>query len=242
MTLPHPSPYLLFCGIGFIVALFMLDASLKRRLGGLAGRAYCLFVFVTVIGWLGAHCLDAIVNHRSLTTAGFVFYGGLITGGIAFALLGTWSLSYRTMLASLNAAVVPLIVAHAFGRIGCLSAGCCYGKPIHGCPVFDRHPTQLYEGGFLGLLVMRLARTERQHPNFVLPLYLMSYSVFRFFIEFLRDDARGSAWGLSTSQIVSVAIFGLTAATVFDQRKRLLMPSTVAFAKVNHQNERKKRP
>ena len=67
-----------------------------------------------------------------------------------------------------------LVIAHVFGRLGCLAAGCCYGQPtgtsfgirlysdlvdrnLQGIPL---HPTQLYEEAgsllilFFGLLVV----------------------------------------------------------------------------------------
>lgn len=210
---PQPSPYILLNGMGLIVALFLLDHALKRRIPASADRAYCLFVLVLPLAWLGAHALDVVVNHRSFTKAGFVFYGGLISGGVLFLLVGTWLFSMRITLIAANAAVVPMVVAHAFGRVGCFLAGCCYGRPIHGCPVFDRHPTQLYEAGFLGLLATALTYLGRRHPDSALGVYLICYPVFRFFIEFLRGDPRGGAWEMSTSQLVSILIVGVVTLT-----------------------------
>lgn len=253
---PHPSPYILLNGLGLIVGLFLLDRSLKRHVPWAADRLYCLFVLVLPFAWLGAHTLDVLANHRSFATAGFVFYGGLMSGGGLFALIGAWLLSARTVLIAANAAVVPIVVAHTLGRMGCFMAGCCFGRSIQGCPLFERHPTQLYEAGFLGLLGLGLMLQERRHPESygfasnrarprssdrtaagdvngttraigrrsvsVLPVYLILYPTFRFFIEFLRDDQRGGVWGMSTSQILSIVIVVAVAACGFVAR--LLRP------------------
>ena len=55
--------------------------------------------------------------------------------------------------------VIGLLLAHACGRIGCFTAGCCYGletDSIFGVYHYTRHayylPTQLYEAGFLILM------------------------------------------------------------------------------------------
>lgn len=42
-----------------------------------------------------------------------------------------------------------------------------------------------------------------------MPVYMISYSVWRFFVEFLRGDDRGSSFipALSPSQLISVLLF-----------------------------------
>ena len=61
---------------------------------------------------------------------GFVFYGGLLGGLFGIYLGGkilkipVWEYAQNTI------PVIPL--AHGFGRLGCLMAGCCYGVPYDG--------------------------------------------------------------------------------------------------------------
>ncbi len=135
---------------------------------------------------------------------GLVFYGGLIC---AF-LVGLWYVKKKqlkfTPLADLVAPSIAL--GQAIGRLGCFSAGCCYGKPteIPWAVTFKDpytlaprdipiHPTQLYESLatfsiFLTLIIMR--RRERFQGK-LFWYYLLFYATARFIIEFFRGDPRG---------------------------------------------------
>ena len=113
------------------------------------------------------------------------------------------------------------------GRLGCLLAGCCYGKPTDvawaitftdpaanlnvGTPLnVPLHPTQLYESA-AGLASSRCCMLmERRGARFAgrtFWLFVLLYSISRFVIEFYRGDDRGMplAW-LSTSQLISVIL------------------------------------
>ena len=114
--------------------------------------------------------------------------------------------------------VAPLciLVAHAFGRIGCLMAGCCHGTYLGSDYVFGGIymkggsgwgyyvPTQLYESIFLFIdfAVLSLLLVKK-NANYIMPAYLISYGVFRFIIEFVRDDYRGFEGIMSPSQWTS---------------------------------------
>jgi len=203
------SPYVLLNGLGFIVGLLWVDRRLEECLPHRRDAAYVLLVLSVVVGWFGAHVLAWSVSSESFSRAGFAFYGGLVA---ALAFLGSVALGLKFMraeefMAIVNAAVVPLLVAHGVGRIGCFLAGCCYGVPIHGTGL--RHPTQIYESLFLFLLALALARPgslRLRLPVGDAVVYLVAYPVFRFFVEFLRDDPRGAAFGLSTSQWISLVL------------------------------------
>jgi phosphatidylglycerol:prolipoprotein diacylglycerol transferase len=112
---------------------------------------------------------------------------------------------------------VPL--AHAFGRLGCFFAGCCYGVPSafglefnaselapHGVKLL---PVQLIEAGcnlLLFVLLLVLSRFCRRR-GLLTGTYLAAYAVMRFVLEFFRYDAeRGVFWGLSTSQWISLLL------------------------------------
>ncbi len=137
---------------------------------------------------------------------GFVFYGGFVAAVVALALLGR---RYGLRFWPTADALAPgLALGHAFGRLGCFLAGCCYGEvtsgawAVHfpeGSLVGDglpRHPTQLYEAGALLLLFALLAlwHRRRRFQGQVFLLYLALYGAARFLIEMLRGDAaRGHA-------------------------------------------------
>ena len=153
-----------------------------------------------------------------------IFYGGLF-GGILGSLLGA-RLAKTKLVDFLNPVVPALPLAHAFGRIGCFCAGCCYGvptsscmgvvyeHPIGGAPVgISLLPVQLFESGLNLLIFLLLIVFSRKTKSktLVLPLYIISYGCVRFFLEYYRYDAvRGSLLGLSTSQWVSIVGVGLS--------------------------------
>ena len=155
----------------------------------------------------------------SVYFGGMVFYGGLI-----FALLfGVLYCRIRRIrvgdYADAFAPAIPLF--HFFGRLGCFFSGCCYGMEspfgftaenaiVPSCNHINRFPVQLLESGlnlalFIVLLILFLKGIMKDKLIFV---YLISYSVIRFFDEFLRgDEYRGIYLGLSTSQWISIFIF-----------------------------------
>ena len=198
------SPYLLLNGAGLIVALLMLEHALKQKVPECQDVAYVVFVLAGASGWLGAHVFDWLSGTHSFSTAGFTFYGGLMTGLACWVGVGRTFMTSAQLRRATEAAVVPLLVAHALGRIGCFLAGCCYGRPLAGTDV--PHPTQLYESLFLFSLALVSTRVQRRTNISEITLYFLSYPTFRFFLEFLRGDERGNALGLSAPQWISIGL------------------------------------
>ena len=165
-------------------------------------------------------------------SGGITFMGGLI-GGVGFFILVTFlytiprkNRSVRDefpLMADIASAVI--LVAHGFGRIGCFFGGCCYGKvtdspfginyPVDG--VWQvRYPTQLFEAlfCFIAFAVFMLLILKTEKRGYMIALYAAVYSVFRFFIEFLRDDYRGGA-------NIGISAYILVKMLWWDQRKNL---------------------
>jgi phosphatidylglycerol---prolipoprotein diacylglyceryl transferase len=168
-----------------------------------------------------------------------VYYGGLILALASAAwFLAKKHLPFWTMA---DLAAPGIALGQAIGRLGCLSAGCCYGKPTHlpwGITFADPyaynnvgvtlniplHPTQIYESlGTLLLFVFLMWRLPRKRINGQIILeYLALYAVLRFVIEFFRGDERGFVlYGLlSTSQFIAVlTTLGSVAAYCFMLRR-----------------------
>ena len=152
-----------------------------------------------------------------------VYYGGLLLALAAAA----WFLVKKRMPAwtVADAAAPGIALGQAIGRLGCLSAGCCYGKPTRmpwgitftreyaydnvGVPLHTPlHPTQLYESlATFALFLYLMWRLRGRHmKGQILLEYLFLYSVLRFVIEFFRNDERGFVFYglLSTSQFIAV--------------------------------------
>lgn len=108
----------------------VLDLSFYALVAGLVGSRI-LFIIVNPEQYFGANFLSPVGPIRLPTVlifwrGGLVFYGGLIG---AFLVI-TWYLRKQKLpyfqYADILAASVPL--GHFFGRLGCFSAGCCWGK------------------------------------------------------------------------------------------------------------------
>ena len=149
-----------------------------------------------------------------LAVSGYVFYGGLFGSLAAIKLTLQKILGKGYKWESLRNFIAPAFpLFHGFGRIGCFMAGCCYGIPLEvpwqvGGIALERLPTQLIESAYEFFLFAALICLgyRRKRIN-LLKIYLIAYAIFRFFIEFYRDDLGRGFWVLfSTSQWISIFI------------------------------------
>lgn len=176
-----------------------------------------------------------------LYDSGIVFYGGLLGYLGSITLLFRFLLKKRRLGLDIVAVTTPLF--HAFARVGCYFARaevngesvrrpCCYGVVMDNafCANFweSRLPVQLIEAVFnlllfAGLLWVLLKARRRGRHGGLLQIYLFSYAVFRFFIEFFRGDAvRGGFGMLSFSQAVSLLIlFALLIRNILLRTRRI---------------------
>lgn len=184
------------------------------------------FTFYNGVAAIGIGFLTAQVMHTFyiyLATGvfnfptGFSFLGGLLGGVISFI---AGYLIFRKKLTHSIFELTPvatccILIAHAFGRIGCFFAGCCHGKEtdsIFGVTfpgmTHAVHPTQLYEAAFLFVLfIIFTILYLKKNDKYVICHYLICYGVFRFFIEFVRDDNKGSFVGdMTPSQFWAIVM------------------------------------
>jgi phosphatidylglycerol---prolipoprotein diacylglyceryl transferase len=198
-------------------------------------RALDLGIAIIVAALVGAKLLLVLVDFDkfrqnpgeifSIVRAGGVFYGGLIAA-VAVAFWYMWR--HRMPLWTTCDVFAPgIALGHAVGRLGCLMAGCCYGRETHvpwaitftnpeaaanvGTPLgVPLHPTQLYESAAEALILVLLLWTEKKGRPFegrTFWSYLVLYGISRFVIEFFRGDERGIVFGtISTSQFISLII------------------------------------
>ena len=206
--------------LGTFITLFTL-AKNKKVDSKFTDYLFYNGIVAIVLGFGAATVVQALYNYIDNPAAGFrlgsgmTFIGGLIGGVVTFMLsYFIFRKRFNTRLYQVVSIVPPcILIAHAFGRIGCFFAGCCYGKvtdsflgvkfPHLALPV---HPTQLYEAAFLfimfGVCTFLVVKYDFKHN---LSLYLISYGVFRFLIEYLRGDERGELVGfISPSQFLSI--------------------------------------
>jgi phosphatidylglycerol---prolipoprotein diacylglyceryl transferase len=249
--------YGVFLSIAFLCAIW-IAVKLAQRDGLPKQQIYDLSLWMLLASLVGSKVLMFFTEPEyrdhplQLLSLDFLRSGGVFYGGLLGAVLVGYLLirHYRLPWWKTADACAPAIaIGNFFGRQGCFSAGCCWGKPtslpwgvkfsemgheITGVPI-DKylHPTQLYES-FAMLAVFFLLLWLHRRKKFdgqVILMYAVLYAVIRFGIEFLRDDPRGdilgltTLTGLSTSQILSI-IVGIAALVTLIVRWRRASRST----------------
>ncbi len=155
----------------------------------------------------------------------WVYYGGVI---VAFGFAGwyVWAKKLPALILA-DSSAPGVALGQAIARIGCLLAGCCYGKPTTlpwgitftnkyasdnmGVPLnIPLHPTQIYEsaGAFCLFLFLMRRLSARHLPGQIALEYLLLISGLRLAVEFLRDDERGFVLHgmLSTAQLIAILV------------------------------------
>ena len=226
-------PYYGFCilvGIGCASCIvFFLCRYLKLD----ENDFIIICAYIIAFGFFGAKLLYIIVsikiidfksvfssfhNFNDFISSGFVFYGGLLGGMLVFPFVKK---VHKIDTSGYLKCITPSLgIAHAFGRIGCSLAGCCYGIETnsHFCFLYRESiiapnnvklfPVQGIESFCLFALAFTcfflVIKKSRIAVHY---LYLFIYSIFRFVLEFFRgDSARGLFGFFSTSQIISLLI------------------------------------
>ncbi|CAN5385554.1 prolipoprotein diacylglyceryl transferase [soil metagenome] len=167
---------------------------------------------------------------------GLTYYGGFIGASLAaFFLLRRDKFPFWKA-ADMAGFAVP--VGLAFGRMGCLLAGCCFGKacdlpwalafppwsPASEAQAKEHvlshaalwslrvHPTQIYESAAslaIAAIALVVVHPRKRYDGQVFVAFLALYAVARFLLETLRDDDRGGFFQLSTSQLIGLVLVGV---------------------------------
>lgn len=241
-----------------LAAAYLLGLWLGVRRATQAGldgnRVMDLGIWVIIAALVGAKGLLFVVdfNHftssreefMSLLRSGGVFYGGLI----AASLTCIYQLrKHKLPLWQSGDLFAPgIALGYMVGRLGCLAAGCCYGKPAPGLawavtftdpaaalnvgtPLnVPLHPTQLYEslaGLVILLTLLAIERRGRSLPGRTFWQFVLMYAVSRFIIEFFRGDDRGMVSMFSTSQIISLVLAPLSVVMLWWLSRRATTPA-----------------
>jgi phosphatidylglycerol:prolipoprotein diacylglycerol transferase len=225
-------------------------AVVRARKAGLDGAKVMDFgIYLIIAALVGAKLALVIVDFSyyranpreilSLARAGGVFYGGLIAA-LAVGLLLVKR--YKLPVWKTGDLIAPgVALGHVIGRLGCLLAGCCFGRPttmpwaitFHdplaglnvGTPLdVPLHPTQLYDAGAELIILIALLATEKKGRPFAgrtFWLYMLLYAITRYIVEIYRGDDRGIFFStFSTSQLVSLAIVPLSVFMLWRLSKR----------------------
>ena len=241
-------------GYGFMIMLgafagyFYLSRTGKKELGIEPEKVQNLAIYIILAAFIGGKLFfyfekpgyyfsppsNMLVNFRQ----GFVFYGSLlfvIPVAVWFFKKEKWPL-----WPLMDRLAITGLIVHAFGRMGCFMAGCCYGTPTESAlgitftdpeaqakPLHEAlHPTQLYEFTFLAFLLGTLLMLKR-HGRFkgrLIFIYVIAYAIGRAIIEIFRGDLRRGFIiedVLSHSQFISIILITVTLWIISKMKKRI---------------------
>lgn len=221
--------YGFFLAIGFMLAIVYVTRE-AQRVGVDPQKMSDLAFYLIISAIIGARLLFIITELHDfienpievfkIWKGGLVFYGGFIGALIA----GIWYVKRNKMPLWKTADIIAPAIAlgQSLGRIGCFSAGCCYGKECDqpwavtftdpnslarlGVPL---HPTQLYESALdFGIFLFLITFKKRKSfDGQLIWLYTLFYAVARLVVESFRGDPRGFVGGmLATSQLIGLAM------------------------------------
>jgi len=214
-----------WAGMALGAAMWRRTLKAQQRGGALAPGNFGVLVGLLIGAALGNKLVFLIERpdialslwqSRSLAWPGQSIVGGLLGGLIGVELAKKLTGQTRS---TGDAMVWPIAVGLAIGRVGCFLAGLhddTYGLPTtlpwgvdfgDGIP---RHPTQLYEIAIVLPAGWALHRARFAMPGLAFKLFLSSYLLWRFFIEFLKPVPVAWPLGLSGIQwtcLVALAVY-----------------------------------
>lgn len=237
--------YGFFIAMGILVGILVAKREAKR-VGQDPDRIMDLCFYLIISGVIGSRLFYAATNPKMFTddlleifrlwNGGLVFYGAFIGAfltGIGFVIktkLPLWKTA--------DICAPGVAIGHFFGRLGCFSAGCCYGNVCHlpwavtfthpqtlarpvGVPL---HPTQLYAAAsnLIIFLVLMAIRRRMKFDGQLFWIYILIYGMVRSVNEIFRADFRGEFvfQMFSISQVVgwSMASLALVMLVILSRR------------------------
>jgi len=232
--------------IAFLAALWIV-VGLARRASLPSESITNLVIYCALAGLAGAKLFMILFDFptywndpRSLFSLSTLQAAGVYQGGFLVALVTAVLYMRRQhlpILATSDVFAPGIALGQAIGRIGCFSAGCCWGSATHvpwavtfhnpqaaeltGVPLgIPLHPAQLYESVadalIFAFLYFRIGKTHTAGTIF--GWYLALYSTARFIIEFFRFHEQGLHYGLSYTQWISLATLAAGVASLILRR------------------------
>jgi prolipoprotein diacylglyceryltransferase len=237
----------------FAVVLFLILTTSAR----ISLPALCVFIIAVLAVSLPASRIIARMVEKkkgTLTVGGAVFAGILVSPPLILLINRVFEpviMDTLHPLVLLSAVSIAYAFGEGFGRLACISFGCCYGRPLDQChPVLQKLFSRFYlvftgplkkiayASGYDGQKVLPvqiitaalytgsgLAGTLLFLNGFYRTAFLITLAVtqiWRFVSEFFRADFRGGM-RITAYQIMALVTFGYAAAMA------LLLPDTTTL-------------
>lgn len=148
-----------------------------------------LTLILTAVGVLGAKLLFALEN-GFLAWDGVSFFGSVFLIPCLMPLFGRLLRQKPGATTDLCAPCVAIMIACL--RISCALSGCCGGWTMCLGGLCFSWPTQMMDSiGDLLILIWLLKKEDnKEYVGTLYPLFMVFYSIMRFFLEFLRDTPK----------------------------------------------------
>lgn len=210
------------------------------------GASYFHFLFDVIPQHIRSHMTLKSVLLTNPIGSTKVLYGAIFFYPLGVFLMSLNNLRGK-FIPYLDGKTFVLFLVIGFNRVGCFLNGCCYGVPSDllgirfppksaaayehwkrgltqglslSTPSLPVIPTQFIEAVFLFALSYFSWRATKRGGKDIFVRFVLSYAVFRFFIEFIRDDIdRAYWWIFSASQWLSLMMFIAYAAYRLNRRK-----------------------
>ncbi len=228
---------------GYIVALYFAKKENLNKI-----YVENLFIYSILGGIVGARLFYVIEHHNefhsiidviAIWNGGIDWFGAFIGGALVLIFLLR---RYKLPILKVgDIAGISVVLGHAFGRIGCTCAGCCYGKPVpenspfkdiaivfpnnpdtvapSGIPLYPTQPTEAI-GNFLIFIILFILYKNKKFDGEILAGYLILYGLERFLLEFWRGVTPPLPLiNLTWNQIVSLLMILIGFVIVFYQLK-----------------------
>ena len=219
--------YIIGILIGWFLSkrFFILDNEIKEKFDD-----YLTFVILAIIlgGRLGYvlfynpyYYLNNLIDIFKIWQGGMSFHGGLV--GIIIVTIWFSRKNDQNPFNYLDIVALVAPIGIFFGRISNFINSELYGRVTEvpwGIKFIQvdnlyRHPSQLYEAFFEGLVLFMILlyfkyKNKNKLPGFVSGIFLSCYSLFRFIIEFFREPDQQLGYlviNLTMGQIISIIFF-----------------------------------
>lgn len=236
--------YGFFIAVGFVSGIFLAKKEARRK--GVDTETVmdvCFYVIIAAV--VGSRLFYVVtapgpfienpIEIFMIWNGGLVFYGGFVLALITAVILvhkrglNVWK------VADIFAPAIAL--GQFFGRLGCFSAGCCYGKicdlpwavtfhdPNSLAPTgIPLHPSQLYHalGNAAIFAILWAYRKNTRFDGELFWMYVAVYGMVRSVLEIFRDDFRGFIFFdlFSVSQVIGLLMAGLGIAMLVALRRK----------------------
>jgi len=211
-------PAFQICGCAGVVVAIVVMATLSREKG------LSFYVTAEIITAAIATFLLVVMITKILTGAERIIYYHHEIAVMLVASLLLW-VTHQPLLPYLDITILGIGTFLSLGRIGCLMAGCCHGRPCHwGVRYGDEHAAEGFPSYLVDVRLFPIQAVESfwvlcvvvvgtffvwtgEASGTALAWYVITYDLGRFYFEFARGDAERAYWlGFSQPQWISLVL------------------------------------